>query len=371
MKERFPGWFPREPAELAEMWNTAVFVPDANVLLHCIRHPAPVRDELLRLFTELRESLWIPYQVGLEFHRNRLDVELGARDTYKRLTEDYQTVLNQAREKIKQTRAHPVIDLDRELAAIDTFLADFETRMVQAGEAHPSEAIEAAVRQLTSLFEGRVGEKWPADRMAALKKEGEDRYARKVPPGYKDAKKDGDGDKFGDLIIWRDMMEKARADKRPVIFISDDVKEDWWWLHRGRKLGPRPELVEEFRSTTGEDFHIYEFTNFLRVAAERHPELVKGVEVVEQSLRGDERARRRRREADDTAKLYNAISDLEDERERVVQILSGSPSVDLDRSSVDRASLKTRLEYLNVEIRDLGERLSALEEDNDEDVSGR
>lgn len=371
MRKRFPGWYPRERNELAAMWDSALFVPDANVLLHCIRHPAAVRDELLRLFTVLRESLWIPHQVGLEFHRNRLDVELGAQDTYQRLTDDYRSILNQAREKLRQTRAHPVIDIDRELAAIDAFMSDFELRMGRARDAHPAKEIEAAVSELTKLLEGRVGEKWPADRIAALKKEGEDRYARKIPPGYRDAKKDGDGDKFGDLIIWRDMIAKASEDKRPVIFISDDVKEDWWWIHRGRKLGPRPELVEEFRAAADQDFHIYEFTNFLRVAAERHQEIKDTVAVVEQSLLGDERARRRQREADDAATFINAISDLEDERDRVVQLLSGSPSLDVERGAVDRAALRARLEHLNMEISALSERLSVDQDRSTEAERGR
>lgn len=355
MRQRFPGWYPKTPDELGVIWENALFVPDANVLLHCVRHPANVRDELLRVFTVLRESLWIPHQVGLEFHRNRLDVEFGAEDMYRKLTSEYDSILNQAREKLRQMRAHPLIDIDAEIAAIDEFLTEFKGRMGLAAEQHPKTDIEAAVAKLTDLLKGHVGEKWTADRLTALKKEGEDRYARKVPPGYKDSKKDGDGDKFGDLIIWRDMMEKAKTDARPIIFISDDVKEDWWWLHRGRKLGPRPELVEEFKAISGQEFHIYEFTNFVRVAGERHQEIKETVDVVAPSLLGDERARKRQQEAQDANVIRHLISDLEDERERVVQTLSGSPTLEVDRETIDRIALRTRLEQLNLEIQELTE----------------
>lgn len=101
MRDRFYGWYPKTAEKLAALWDRALFVPDANVLLHCIRHPAPVRDELLRVFEVLKESLWIPHQVGLEFHRNRLDVEVGAEDAYDRLIADYTTALTQAREKLR------------------------------------------------------------------------------------------------------------------------------------------------------------------------------------------------------------------------------------------------------------------------------
>lgn len=360
MKDKFPGWYTRDADRISALWETAIFVPDANVLLHCLRHPAKVRNELIRVFTILRESLWIPYQVGLEFHRNRLDVEFGAQDTYQRLTADYDGLLKQIEEKLRQLRAHPVIEVERELAAIATFQADFHARMDAAAQSHPKDEIQTAMDELTALLEGRVGEKWPADRLAAIKKEGDDRYAKKIPPGFKDIKKDGDLDKFGDLIIWKDMIAKAKEEKRPIVFISDDVKEDWWWLYRGRKLGPRPELVEEFHSETdGQEFLIYEFTNFLRVAAERHQEIRENVDEVEKSLLGDERAKRRQREANDANDVVIRISELEDERERIVQTLSGSPTLDGERLSSDRSQLRARLDAINGELSVLAASASA------------
>lgn len=360
MKDRFFGWYPREPEFLAGLWDRAIFVPDANVLLHCLRHPARIRDELLRLFGVLKESLWIPYQVGYEFHRNRLDVELGAQDTYQRLKSDYEVVLNQAREKLKQLRAHPMINVERELAAIGIFLEDFCGRMDAAAAQHPNAEIQAAVGQLTTLLDGRVGDKWTQEQLSAIKKEGEERYSKKLPPGFKDIKKDGEIDKYGDLIIWKDMISKAEKEKRPIVFISDDVKEDWWWLHRGRKLGPRPELVEEFRLATGQDFLIYEFANFLRVAAERHKEIKESVDEVERSLLEDERAKRRKSDADESSRdLLLRISQLEDEREEVIQLLSGSPGVEVDRSKMDRVSLRERLDVLNDELERLNHAVTA------------
>lgn len=354
MKDRFFGWYPRKPEFVAKVWDRAIFVPDANVLLHCLRHPAKIRDELLRLFSALKESLWIPYQVGHEFHRNRLDVELGAQDAYQRLKSDYESILNQARERLKQLRAHPLISVERELAAIDVFLEDFRRRMDAAAKQHPSAEIQAAVDQLTALLDGRVGDKWTQEQLSAIKKEGEERYSKKLPPGFKDIKKDGDVDKYGDLIIWKDMIAKAEKENRPIIFISDDVKEDWWWLHRGRKLGPRPELVEEFRMATGQDFLIYEFTNFLRVAVERHQEIKGSVDEVAKSLLGDELAKLRVQEAKESLReLTLRITSLEDEREEIIRLLSGIPSIDMDRSKMDRASLRARLDALNEEIQRL------------------
>lgn len=351
MREKYPGWYPKSASEASALWDSAVFVPDANVLLHCLRHPAPVREELLRLFDALKDSLWIPYQVGLEFHRNRLDVELGAQDAYDVLIKDLEATIEKARERLRQLRAHPTISVPKELAALDIFAADFRARMESSRALHPTDDITAAVSRLMQLLNGRVGTKWKPEQFAALKKEGDDRYTKKVPPGYKDAKKDGsDFDKYGDLIIWKDMIGKAKADKRPIIFVSDDAKEDWWWIHRGRKLGPRPELIEEFHVDSGQDFHMYEFGQFLRFAAERFPEIKAGVDQVEKSLEDDVRARRKQNEVTEAIARRARVRELEDERDQIVAILSGAPGGSMPVTTADKTVLRTRLGELNIEL---------------------
>lgn len=366
MRSKYPGWYTRSPEELERIWERAIFVPDTNVLLHCLRHAAPVRDELLRVFTALQESLWIPYQVGLEFHRNRLGVEVDAEEAYKGLCQEYETAFKQACECLKKLRAHPVINVATELMNLKKFMDDFRDRMTKARERHPHKAIAEAVARLSELLEGRVGDPWPPNRLNDLKKDGEERYANKVPPGYRDAKakKDlGELVKYGDLIIWTDMMEKAKATARPVVFISDDAKEDWWWIHRGQKRGPRPELVEEFLTHSNQEFHIYEFKQFLRFAARHHPEMKPGVEEIEKSLRDDEKARKRTSDATlETNEVEAKIAKLEDERDQLVSLLSGQPGFDGPRTfdgsqtyvgsqaRLDRVNLSSRLAALTVEL---------------------
>ena len=349
VREKYQGWYLKSASEVAALWDNAIFIPDANVLLHCLRHSEVVREELLRLFDVLKDSLWIPYQVGLEFHRNRLDVQLGAQDAYDVLVKDQEAIIEKARDRLRQLRAHPTINVAKELAALDMFLTDFKARMEAARESHPKDEIDAVIGRLTALLEGRVGDKWKPEQFTAIKKEGDDRYNRKVPPGYKDAKKDsGDLDKFGDLIIWKEMIAMAKAEGRPVIFISDDVKEDWWWIHKGRKLGPRPELIEEFKAESGQDFHIYEFSQFLRFAAEQYPEIKENVDQIEESLLADEEARRR---LDEQAKGdAERLRQLEDERDQIVGVLSGAPGMRNEAKVSDRSTLRGRLDEINVEI---------------------
>jgi hypothetical protein len=47
--------------------------------------------------------------------------------------------------------------------------------------------------------------------------------------------------------------------------VTDDQKEDWWLLVKGKTIGSRPELIEEIRREAGvEKFHMYTTESFLR-----------------------------------------------------------------------------------------------------------
>jgi len=56
----------------------------------------------------------------------------------------------------------------------------------------------------------------------------------------------------------------AKEKKVPVIFICDDLKEDWWWSPSDTTLGPRPELIYEFISETGRLFWMYSLDRFMK-----------------------------------------------------------------------------------------------------------
>lgn len=371
MKDEFPGWYAKTPEDLKALWENAIFVPDTNILLHLIRHSANVRAQLAAVFERKKEALWIPYQVGAEFQRRRLDVQQHAMDAYEKLTEEMTSSVNQARNKLNQYRAHPVIDIERELTALDNYLADFEMRMAEARSKHPTEELATSFQRVTDLFAGRVGAKPTDERLAAIRKEGEERYAKKIPPGFEDAKKGGDGgDKFGDLIIWKEMIDKAKADQRPIIFVTDDGKSDWWHIHHGKKLGPHPFLVEEFLAATGQQFHIYELPQFLRHSAETgsaiQPEAVE--QIAETMVAESQNAANLTATAERAAAARALRSELrgkEYELDGLIKSLIDFPPRVGEETPRDDAkrTLKVRISDLTEVVNTLRDRLNALESD--------
>lgn len=111
-----------------------------------------------------------------------------------------------------------------------------------------------------------------------------------MPPGYKDAndaekKEAGQRYVYGDLIIWKSVIAKAKNDKVDVIFLTNDNKEDWYEKYKGQTKGPRFELYREFHKMAGQDIMIMSEATFLKEMKEQTK-----VRVKDSSIEDAERA---------------------------------------------------------------------------------
>jgi hypothetical protein len=62
------------------------------------------------------------------------------------------------------------------------------------------------------------------------------------------------------------MIDHARNLRRPIVFVTDDVKEDWYWRYEGKTIGPRPELIAEMADKAGVFFYCYKTDQFMSYA---------------------------------------------------------------------------------------------------------
>lgn len=132
---------------------------------------------------------------------------------------------------------------------------------------------EDKLDELINLFDGKVGESLEQDEISKICKEGIERYEKGIPPGYKDqAKKEiinFNGlefeAKYGDLIVWKQIIKHARDNKKSkVIFVTDDNKEDWWYVLGGKNIGARAELKNELLREAEADLILINSNTFLR-----------------------------------------------------------------------------------------------------------
>lgn len=119
--------------------------------------------------------------------------------------------------------------------------------------------------KVTELFENKVGDPYSEDELGKLYQKAEQRFKLRIPPGYKDTSKDTP-QKYGDVVLWFQLIDYAKAQKKPLILITDDRKEDWWLQHKGKTIGPRPELINEIFAKAGIQFYMYQSGKFMRYA---------------------------------------------------------------------------------------------------------
>ena len=193
-----------------------------------------------------------------------------------------------------------------------------------------------------------VGPRVLEENLAKLADEGARRYKAGTPPGFMDADKPGERRRFGDFFIWRQLIERARDTSRPILFITDDRKEDWWRRIAGKNTGPLPSLRAEMMDEAKQAFYMYTSSQFLKVGAQ--PFLKR--KANEDALVDAERVSRAEEEAIESrtqlAELFNATRQLDNQRsERDVsnsnQVFSGmSPDrQELRRMSEALASTQT------------------------------
>jgi hypothetical protein len=110
-------------------------------------------------------------------------------------------------------------------------------------------AKDPVIASLNHILERGVGDPLPDDELVAAKKEARQRMIDRRPPGWRDAnKRENPG---GDYLIWRETLREAKRRGVNVLFVTGDVKDDWWWREHGEAKGPLPELAHEMRQMAG------------------------------------------------------------------------------------------------------------------------
>lgn len=272
MKNRFAEYYELPEERIKEIWENSLIVFDTNVLLNLYRYNEDACTEFINVIKFYKERLWIPYQVGLEFHRRREDILRKNAAAYKSLGDSISEQLVKVIDTLNSDRdyaRHPYINMKDIRCKVERCASSIKKSLEKQEKEHPDYSKEDKIlTAITDLFDGRVGGDFVEKDLEALYKEGEKRYANKVPPGYCDEKNKKDKGKrslYGDLIVWKQTINHCKEHSKNVIFITDDHKPDWWDKVEG-KHSPRKELIREFIDCTGYDILIYDSGRFLEYA---------------------------------------------------------------------------------------------------------
>ena len=76
MRKAFYEYYGLSKDEYEKLWNNALVVFDTNVLLSLYRLQLDARADMLSAMKGFKDHLWIPFQVGYEYHERRLEEAL-------------------------------------------------------------------------------------------------------------------------------------------------------------------------------------------------------------------------------------------------------------------------------------------------------
>lgn len=122
--------------------------------------------------------------------------------------------------------------------------------------------------KILDLFDGKVNQKFSENELVEIYKEGQKRYKSKTPPGYKDENDKGEPGCYGDLVIWKEMINISKEKGTDILFVSDDRKEDWCDNFKGENVGTRKDLIREFFCETGKLFYSFTVAGFIKEISE-------------------------------------------------------------------------------------------------------
>lgn len=304
MKKEFFGFYEPTQEEIDKSWKEGVFIFDANALLNLYRYTDSTRKDFLLALTKLKDKLFMPYQVGFEYHNNRYGVIESLNNSYNVLSQSIKEAFDKTIPNLlNQYLRHPSIQIENIKKLQDDFIKKIDAELDKQKKVHPDFTTKDEVLlKLTELYDNKVGVAFTKDTLKKIYLEGKERYEQQIPPGYKDEatkRKKGEHNVYGDLIIWKEIIAFANKEKKPIVFVTDDRKEDWWTIENGKTLRPREELVKEFYDLTGIRILIYSTDTFLHFAKEK--KLV--TQIKEASITEVKEVRK----ADET---YNTISDI-------------------------------------------------------------
>jgi PIN like domain len=237
--------------------SSGLIVLDANTLLSLYRYQSDTRRVLISIIARLKGQIWVPHQAMLEFFENRLSVIASRSEEAGQAINDLRRKSLELETVVRQWANRIGFDKGSTGKLIDSIQATVDNIAEKMGKQGSDDSLEQAedtakdpvIASLSPILDGCVGDPLSDDELVAANKEAKQRINDKRPPGWRDAnKRENPG---GDYLIWYETLREARRRGVDVLFVTGDVKDDWWWRDRGEAKGPLPELVYEMRETAG------------------------------------------------------------------------------------------------------------------------
>ena len=269
--------------DFKNIWDSRpLIIFDTNGFLNIYRYSTETIDQILTVLNTIpKEQFIVLSQVIEEYNKNRLNVISTEYNKYKEVTKEVDRIMLIAKNDINKQflkynkfrfplvkelgiKINDAIELITE--ETQTYKKNIKEEVKNNEKMLKEDRIHLFIDDLIQL--GRVGKPFTLSGLLQIFTEGEERYKYQIPPGYMDIVKDKKDptkrEKFGDLIIWKQLLKEAKTCKSPIIFITHDEKEDWWVLDNNKvPIRPRDELFVEFSEYSKQRLVFMSLTNLI------------------------------------------------------------------------------------------------------------
>lgn len=288
-----------------ELLKKATIVYDTSALLEIYSYSEGTKNIIINsVFDYFKGRLWIPAQVKFEYLKNRERVIKDSISSYQNLIKklkankpggyitklldmsgsiissnlkDIKNELENLESITKEQEKHPYMDeniysningaissLEDECKRFKESVRDLKKdfdKVIQKKEEIINNSIinDEVLKSINQKIQ--VGSEYEYDELMEIVKEGKFRYDNMIPPGYSDLDNKKGLDAYGDLILWKQILQYAKQEQTPILFVCNDCKEDWI-VDKERRI-PRFELLKEFNSSANQPFWIYSFAELL------------------------------------------------------------------------------------------------------------
>ena len=241
--------------------NDYVIVFDTNIYLNLYRYSPDWASYLLSCIYTVKDQIVVPHTVYMEICKHHRSLNAKRQQSLNTYVDDCQDLIKRQKEKMVNSCCGV---LQRgNFPEIDTLIKNIESKYNEVSYLLNNYFDDHSV---LSLIKDSWNSDLPFDFIQQLEKgnkvmipfnmselyticeEGEKRYKKQIPPGYKDKDKNGIK-QYSDLILWKEIIRYAKESKKNIIFVTDDIKEDWWKQINNR-YEFRGELLAEFARDT-------------------------------------------------------------------------------------------------------------------------
>lgn len=263
--------------------DRTLIIFDSNVWLDLYKLPPTAIVSVVEAIDKHKSKFWLPHQVYVEFNRHVNKKRDEALEMYKKiqtvscdLLSDTNNKINQEFENLRRNNIFDAVKLqDNFNNKIHELASEVKKNLEDLNIAYQKEikCISKEKDIILELIEFLHKESktngFKIKELIKIYEEGEIRYKYKVAPGYTDAKKkefENDNEfllrKYGDLIIWKEILNYVQGTYTNLLFIENEKKSDWWEssTREASKI-----LIQEYQEVTdtGSNLKLLNFEQLL------------------------------------------------------------------------------------------------------------